>query len=161
MSNTLRWTPEQFEAHLARQKAAAPVAVVDVSPKAAKPAKEPETPLQRMQALGRLKQGEMNKTEARYAAHLEQRKARGEIVWFKFEGLKFRLADNTFLTPDFIIMLADGHFEAHDVKGFMTDDSNVKMKVAADIYPIPFFVVRERKKKDGGGWDIQGVGNGS
>jgi hypothetical protein len=47
------------------------------------------------------------------------------------------------------------------VKGFMTDDSNVKMKVAADIYPIPFFVVRERKKKDGGGWDIQGVGNGS
>ena len=59
-------------------------------------------------ALGRLKTGEMNKTEAEYNAHLEALKAAGDIVWFKFEGMKFRLADNTFFTPDFAVMLADG-----------------------------------------------------
>lgn len=32
-------------------------------------------------ALGRLKTGVMNKTEAAYAAHLEQRKHAGEVTW--------------------------------------------------------------------------------
>lgn len=162
-------TPEQYVAHLAKLKATKPDAIdVPVVEKATgkhivladEPEAKPQTALQKMQALGRLKTGEMNKTEARYAAYLEQRRAAGEIAWFKFEGLKFRLADNTFLTPDFMVMLADGRIEAHDVKGFMTEDGNVKIKVAAETFPIPFFIVRERKKKDGGGWDIQGVGNG-
>jgi len=34
-----------------------------------------------MQALGRLKTGEMNKSEANYAKHLELRKQAGEILW--------------------------------------------------------------------------------
>jgi hypothetical protein len=163
----LRLTPEQYQAHLDRLKASRPdvIDVPVIEKKTGKsivladdPVVVTQTPLQRMQALGRLKRGEMNKTEARYAKYLEQRKEAGEIVWFKFEGIKFRLADNTFLTPDFAIMLFDGHIVAHDVKGgYITDDSKVKMKVAADIYPIPFFIVRERKKKDGGGWDIQGI----
>jgi len=57
-------------------------------------------------ALGRLKQGEMNSYEAAYAADLEARRIAGEIAWVKFEGLKFRLADSTFYTPDFAVMLA-------------------------------------------------------
>jgi len=113
------------------------------------------------QALGRLKTGEMNKTEAAYGAHLEARKISGEVVWYKFEGLKFRLADNTFYTPDFAVMLANGELEAHEVKGWMADDANVKIKVAADMYPIRFFIVRKQSVRDGGGWSIQGVGNGT
>ena len=66
-----------------------------------------------LQALGRLKVGQMNKAEAAYAATLAQRHHAGEAAWFKFEGLKFRLADNTFYTPDFAVMLADGALEAH------------------------------------------------
>lgn len=42
----------------------------------------------RIQALGRLKTGQMNKTEEAYAKHLEQRCHAGEVAWFKFEGLK-------------------------------------------------------------------------
>lgn len=54
-----------------------------------------------IQALGRLKTGQMNKTESAYCQHLELRKRAGEIVWYRFEGIKLRLADNTFYTPDF------------------------------------------------------------
>jgi hypothetical protein len=103
-------------------------------------------------ALGRLPTGTMNKTEAAYADHLEQQRRRGEILWFKFEALKFRLADNTFYTPDFMVLTAHSFVELHEVKGFMTDDANVKIKVAASIYPFKFILVRKRK---GGGWDLE------
>lgn len=99
-----------------------------------------------MQALGRLKAGTMNKTEALYAQNLEARKQAGEIVWYKFEGIKLRLADNTFYTPDFFIMLANGELEVREVKGFWTDDGLVKIKVAASIYPFRFVAVKLIKK---------------
>jgi hypothetical protein len=105
-----------------------------------------------LQALGRLKVGQMNKTEAAYAATLAQRQHVGEVAWFKFEGLKFRLADNTFYTPDFAVMLADGALEAHEVKGYWQDDARAKIKIAADLYPLRFVAIRARTKKDGGGW---------
>ena len=109
-------------------------------------------------ALGRLKTGERNKTEAAYEAYLRILLAAGEITWFKFEGLKLRLADNTFLTVDFFVMTSSGELQAHDVKGgFITEDANVKMKVAADMYPFRFFLVRAKAKKNGGGWDIKEV----
>lgn len=75
-----------------------------------------------LQALGRLKAGQMNKTETAYAQELELRKRYGEIAWFRFEGIKLRLADNTFYTPDFAVMLANGQLEMHEVKGgYWTD----------------------------------------
>lgn len=105
----------------------------------------------RLQALGRLKTGQMNKTEAAYAAHLELRKIAGEVVWFKFEGLKFRLADSTFYTPDFAVMLASGQLEAHEVKGFWQDDARAKIKIAAEMYPLRFIAI----KKAGKGWEFE------
>ena len=54
-----------------------------------------------MQALGRLPAGRMNKTEAAYAELLAARAHVGEILEFKFESLKLRLADRTWYTPDF------------------------------------------------------------
>lgn len=109
----------------------------------------------RVFALGRLKAGEMNKTEAAYEQTLQIRKQTGEILWYRFEGLKFRLADNTFYSPDFIVMLSSGEVEAHEVKGFWTDDARVKIKVAASQYPFRFVAVKARAKKNGGGWDIE------
>ena len=111
----------------------------------------------KMYALGRLKSGQMNKTESAYAERLEVLKLKGEILWYKFEGMKFRLADNTFYTPDFAIMSKTGEIVIHEVKGYMMDDANVKIKVAAELYPFRFFMVRKQKKKDGGGWDIAEV----
>lgn len=108
-----------------------------------------------LQALGRLKVGAMNKTEQAYAATLAQRQHAGEVAWYKFEGMKFRLADNTFYTPDFAVMLESGALEMHEVKGFWADDARAKIKIAADLYPMAFVAVRAKPKKDGGGWAIE------
>ena len=106
-----------------------------------------------IQALGRLKTGVMNKTESLYEATvLKPALMAGEVAWYKFEGLKLRLADNTFYTPDFAVMMMDGQMQCREVKGFWTDDARVKIKVAADIYPFEFIAIRALPKKSGGGW---------
>jgi hypothetical protein len=108
-----------------------------------------------MQALGRLPVGKMNKTEAAYDEHLANLQMTGQILWYKFEGIKLRLADNTFYTADFFVMDADRGLVVHEAKGFMTDDAAVKIKVAAELYPIfRFFLARRRLKKDGGGFSV-------
>lgn len=112
--------------------------------------------MKRLQALGRLKTGEMNKTEAEYEQLLKLRQAADEILWYKFEGIKLRLADNTFYSPDFFVMLANGELEAHEVKGgFWTDDARVKTKIAASLYPFRIIAFTKRSKRDGGGWDSE------
>lgn len=108
-----------------------------------------------MQALGRLKVGAMNKTEQAYAKHLADLQAVGGILWHKFEGLKLRLADNTFYTPDFAVMLPCGQIELHEIKGYWQDDARVKIKVAADMYPFRFLALKPRAKRDGGGWAVE------
>jgi len=84
-----------------------------------------------------------------------QQRTAGEVAWFKFEGIKRRLADNTFYTPDFFVMLADGALEAHEVKGYWQDDARAKIKIAADLFPLRFIAARVQAKKDGGGWKIE------
>lgn len=106
-------------------------------------------------ALGRLKTGQMNKTEQAYADRLKLLQHAGEVAWFKFEGVKLRLADNTFYSPDFAVMLASGELEMHEVKGFWQDDARAKIKIAADLYPFRFVAVKVRAKKDGGGWETE------
>jgi hypothetical protein len=104
-------------------------------------------------AQGRLKPGAMNKGEAVYAGHLELLKRAGDVLWYRFEGLKLRLADNTFYTPDFAVLGADLVLECHEVKGFWQDDARAKIKIAADLYPFRFKALKARAKKHGGGWE--------
>ncbi len=92
----------------------------------------------------------MNRTEAKYGQHLELRLRAGQIAWYKFEGITFKLADDTRYTPDFVLMLTDGTIECHEVKGFWRDDAKVKIKVAAEMFP---FVFRSVMLKHGG-WEI-------
>lgn len=106
-------------------------------------------------ALGRLKAGAMNKTEAAYGQHLELLKRAGEVLWYRFEGIKLRLADLTFYTPDYAVMMADGQMQIHEVKGYWEDDAKVKIKVAAEMYPFKFLAVKVRSKKDGGGYAVE------
>jgi hypothetical protein len=86
--------------------------------------------------------GQMNKLEARYGLELERRLRAEEILFYKFEGVKLRLADNTFYTPDFFVQTADGTLECHETKGFMMDDANVKIKVAASTFPFRFLLIK-------------------
>lgn len=103
----------------------------------------------RIQALGRLPAGTMNKTESAYEQVLKRRLMAGEIAWYKFEGVKLRLAAATFYTADFFVMAADGQLEVHEVKGVWTDDARVKTKVAAAMYPFKFIGVRRGKSSAG------------
>lgn len=99
-------------------------------------------------ALASFKTRAMNKTETAYFRQLRDQMAVGLIKWFDFECMKFRLADNTFYTPDFILVTADDHFEAHEVKAYwqsagrvgFREDARVKIKCVAEMYPMRFRV---------------------
>lgn len=106
-------------------------------------------------ARGRIKhvKGVMNKTEFEYSQHLELKKQAGEIIWYSYEAIKLRLAKNTTYTPDFLVMLADGTLQAHEVKGFWEDDAKVKIKVAAEMFPFEFIAITRQPKKLGGDWN--------
>lgn len=110
----------------------------------------------------RRKPGEMNKTEAEYDAYLDLLLRSGMIDGFKFEGIKLKLADNTFFTPDFFVMAKDGVMELHDTKGttkklrasgekeaapWIEEDAKIKLKLVAELYPFRVFAVF--KTKDG------------
>jgi len=106
-------------------------------------------------ALGRLKVGSMNKTEKAYSDYLSQLLMVGDIAWFQFEGVKLRLADKTFYTPDFAVMTSTGLLEMHEVKGFWRDDARVKIKVAAEHFPFRFIAIQAAPKSRGGGWKVE------
>jgi len=79
----------------------------------------------------------MNKTEARYAQRLAGYVAAAQISGYRFEAVKFRLADATFYTPDFMVIYPGGSIEFHEVKGArIWDDAAVKFKVAAEAFPM-------------------------
>ncbi|NTU50290.1 MAG: DUF1064 domain-containing protein [Desulfobulbaceae bacterium] len=99
----------------------------------------------------------MNKTEQAFDDRLKMLQHAGEVLWYRFEGLKLRLADNTFYTPDFAVMCSDGVMECHEVKGRWEDDARAKIKIAASMYPFRFYahMMKARAKRDGGGYDIK------
>ena len=96
-------------------------------------------------ALGRLKAGAMNKTEAAYANYLEKQKQFGDVAWYAFEPMNLKLADKCFYRVDFLVMLKSGQLECHEIKGFLTDDSLVKFKVAGQKFPFVFRMIALKK----------------
>ena len=93
-------------------------------------------------ALGRMKAGTMNKTEAAYSKYLEVQKQFGDVLWFAFEPMNLRIADKCFYKIDFLVMVKNGQLECHEVKGFWTDDALVKIKAAAAKFPFRFVSVK-------------------
>lgn len=95
--------------------------------------------------------GQMNKTEARYSVILDEKVKAGEIVFWRFEALKLRLADRTFYTPDFLVMDAEtGELHFHEVKGgFITEDALIKFKVATETFKEFGWVMLQQKKATG------------
>ena len=97
----------------------------------------------------------MNKTEAAYAELLKLRQLDGQIRWWAYEPIKLRLADVTFYTPDFLVQwkgVGGSRLQFIEVKGFWRDDARVKIKVAAELFPMfDFLAVR----RDGNGWETE------
>jgi len=81
----------------------------------------------------------MNKQEAQYAQYLELLRKSLQIIHWSYESIKLRLADRTWYTPDFLVI-----------------NARVKIKVAAEQYPMfRFKAVKPRAKKRGGGYDVE------
>ena len=99
--------------------------------------------------------GKMNGLEKRYAAHLDVRKTVGEIVDWKFEPLKLKLARATFWTPDFMVKMPDGRIELHEAKGHWEDDARVKIKWAAQDFGAWFQIVAARWDKGVKDWKFE------
>lgn len=99
-------------------------------------------------ARGRVPPGHMNSLERDYAAHLEFRRIAEEVVWWRFNCVKLRLAVDTFYEPDFMVMLPGGELEIHEVKGHWEDDARVKIKVAAAIFPFRFVAITRPKGRE-------------
>lgn len=76
-----------------------------------------------------------SKLEAQYAQYLDALKYGKELRTWVYEPLKFRLADRCWYTPDFLVVQNDGALELHEVKGWMREDANVKLKVVARLFP--------------------------
>lgn len=98
----------------------------------------------------------MNKTESDYAMHLEILRAAGQVKRWDFEPAKLRLADKTWYTPDFRVVMSDDTIEFHEVKGFWRDDARVKIKIAAEHHPYRFVAV----KRNGAGWQYEQISKG-
>ena len=94
----------------------------------------------------------MNKLEEKYAAYLELQRQAGQIVFWRYEAVKFRLADRTWYNPDFYIMRPDGSLEIHETKGHWEDDARVKIKATAEQFPEFWFVAVQWK---GGEWQFE------
>lgn len=76
-----------------------------------------------------------NKWERNYAQHLDLRKYMKEIISYRYEGLAFRLAANTYLHPDFLVVMPDGRMEIHEVKGHKREKWWARFKIAREMFP--------------------------
>lgn len=100
----------------------------------------------------------MNKTEARFKREVLDQMS--NVLFDCFGSIKLRLADRTWYTPDFVVWMANGADCIFEVKGSWKaphqEDSRVKLKVAADLYPqFQFFAAVPNKET--GGWDIEEI----
>lgn len=105
--------------------------------------------------------GTMNKLEEKYSRALDIWIKEGTILGYKYEAVKFKLADKTFYTPDFMVVYPD-KIAFHETKGFMRDDANVKLKVVASLFPEFEFVLVQwigGKVREGipGKWDFREI----
>jgi hypothetical protein len=97
----------------------------------------------------------MNKLERKFKDHvLTPAMERGAIEGFWREPIKLRLAGRTTYAPDFLVIEGTARFTFVETKGFMREDANVKLKVAAAMYPVFGWLLVTRDKW---GWHVRPV----
>lgn len=110
--------------------------------------------------------GRMNKTEAAFAAVLD---AHPRVSAWKFEAIKLRLADATTYEPDFACIATDGRVcfvevktrwggKRHAGKAGWTEDSRVKVKVAAEVFAEFDFYAAIAPDKRALAWEFERFG---
>lgn len=85
--------------------------------------------------------------------------ARHITGWWR-EPIKLRLGGHTFYTPDFLVAEWTGDHGLPpqlvfvEVKGYMREDASVKLKVAAGMFPMFYWLL---VKRPGKWWDVREV----
>jgi len=102
----------------------------------------------------------MNKLERDYAGYLEQLKLAKEIQDYRFEPLKLILVhgipgkrNEMSFKADFLVIKQNWpyqwfNFELHEVKGFLREDAQLKLKMAAELFPWFRFYLIQREKAE-------------
>jgi hypothetical protein len=90
----------------------------------------------------------MNKLETWYAQQLEVCKQAGELLDYRYEAVRLHLGPGCWYTPDFLVLLADGTVELHEVKGHMEEAARVRLHTAAGLFP--WFTFRLVRRERGG-----------
>lgn len=133
------WTPDMVEDYNLRKKAA------DTT--VARRLGQERKPTPKRKPL-------LNKTEARFLAML---KAEQPNKYVGCQNITFRLAHDLRYTPDFWIcpgfddgMLGVKKMTFWEVKGpFIREDSMIKLKTAAAMFPMFTFILAQEQEKDG------------
>lgn len=111
--------------------------------------RQPKRKVPKVNALGQ------NKTESDFDRLLADLKHAGRIKDFRFEPVKIRLAGQTSLRIDFLVLRRDRTVAAVEIKGYWREDAKVKTKVAPEVCPFFDYYVAFR---DGlRGWDVRPV----
>lgn len=97
----------------------------------------------------------MNKLEESWSSKLEMRRRAGIIVEYGFERIRLSLANGAWYKPDFDVLLADGSFQFHEVKGYWREAARVRTKVAADRFWMFKFLIVMRNRA--GEWTMEEV----
>jgi len=82
-----------------------------------------------------------SKLEARYDQYLQTQKFARFIKEYWYEPFSIKLARKTFYKPDFLVETWDHRLTIIEVKGYMREDANVKLKVAARCLPCFRFLL--------------------
>lgn len=125
-------------------------------------------------ALGKKKDSGMNRTETQFSQWLELRRQVGEVAWWSFEGISFKIGERCYYTPDFPVMLSTCEMQIFDVKGtqhrpsrskaalgtiydtdYTEDDARVKLAACATMYPFSFFIAF---LDSAGNWTLKEIG---
>ena len=95
-----------------------------------------------------------NQTEAEYMARLALRR---DLVRIEFQAFFFRLGYHCFYCPDILAVTTYDEYEIHEIKGGHTwEDSKIKYKTAAELYPMfKWFLAEKAPKKQGGAWKVE------
>ena len=91
----------------------------------------------------------MNKLEARFAQEaLEPARIAGLVMEYAYEDTRLRLANGAWYKPDFRVVYNDGATEFIEVKGFWREAARLRLKIAAEKFPLYRFVAVRRIKRD-------------
>ncbi len=89
----------------------------------------------------------MNKWEEAFSHVLEHKRLAKELSWWAFEPFRIRLADGCFYRPDFVSVDMDGRTAIYEVKGHFRESARVRLRVAAEKLPYPFYLVKKTGKE--------------